>query len=150
LKEAIPGPLAATFETVKFKCAITTCGVVHNTVSHLKAHLFRHHKELKKDCVYNGCLYSTSNCFTLKSHFLSKHNSQEDIHIKVQHRVGSGPLQVALPQEEALVDELERSEEEDDDGDEDDAPAGDEDPPLGDGDGFEDEQFAQESYSALK
>jgi len=147
LKEATLGPLAATFENFKFKCVITTCGVVHNTVSRLKAHLFRHHKELKKDCIYSGCRYSTSNCFTLKSHFSRMHNSQEDIHIKAEHRVGSGPLQVGLPQEEAHVDELESSE--DEDGDED-APAGDEDPPPGAGDGYEDEQFAHENYSALK
>ena len=78
---------------------------------------------------------------------MSKHNSQEDIHIKAQHRVGSGPLQVAVPQEEAHVDELECSEDEDDD---EDAPAGDENPPPGAGDRFEDEQLAQENYSALK
>ena len=76
LKEATLGPLAATFENFKFKCVINTCGVVHNTVSRLKAHLFRHHKELKKDCIYSGCRYSTSNCFTLKSHFSRMHNSQ--------------------------------------------------------------------------
>jgi hypothetical protein len=75
---------------------------------------------------------------------LSHHKSQEDITIKAQHRVGSGPLQVALPQE-LSVDELERSE--DEDGDEDSPAVEEEDPP---GDGFEDEQFGQESYNALK
>ena len=49
-------------------------------------------------------------------------SNQNDIHIKLQHRVGSGTLQVALPQEEGHVDEDE------------DSPGGDEDPPSGDKD----------------
>ena len=75
---------------------------------------------------------------------MSHHKNQEDIDIKAQHRVGSGPLQVALPQE---VDELERAEGEDEEGDED-PPAGEEEDLPGDG--FEDEQLGQESYNALK
>ena len=46
-------------------------------------------------------------------------SSQNDIHIKLQHRVGSRTLQVALSQEEAHVDEDE------------DSPGGDEVPPGG-------------------
>ena len=80
---------------------------------------------------------------------MSKHSSHDDIHIKPQHRVGSGTLQVALPQEEAQVDE-ELTEDEDSPGGDEDPPSGDEDPPGGGADGLEDEQFAQESYSALK
>jgi hypothetical protein len=57
---------ATTYEHVKFVCQFSTCGVVFNTVSQLKTHLFHHHKTAKKDCVYSGCSYTASNRFTLK------------------------------------------------------------------------------------
>ena len=61
-----PDPSSDTFENIKYKCSFTTCGTIHNTLSQLKTHLLRHHNGVKKDCIFLGCGYSTSNCFTLK------------------------------------------------------------------------------------
>jgi len=61
-----PESSAATFENIKFQCGFLTCGVVYNTVSKLKTHLRNSHKEAIKECIYKGCSFTTSNCFTLK------------------------------------------------------------------------------------
>ncbi len=73
---------------------------------------------------------------------MSKHKTQDDVHIKPQHRIGQGPLQVARPQEQVSNDEQSQEESSED-----------EDAPPDDGDFLQDEeeeQFAHESYSSLK
>jgi hypothetical protein len=62
------GPIStpSSFQNFKFKCAFMTCGTIFNTPSQLKRHLFRHHPDVKKDCIYNGCTYSTYNINTLR------------------------------------------------------------------------------------
>jgi hypothetical protein len=57
---------ASSFQNFKFKCAFMTCGTIFNTPSQLKMRLFRHHPDVKKDCIYNGCTYSTYNINTLR------------------------------------------------------------------------------------
>jgi hypothetical protein len=77
-----------------------------------------------------------------QSHFLSKHYNVDDINIKPQYRVGKGPLQVAVPQEQVHIDDHSREESSEDEY----APPDDDDFEQDE----EEEHFAQESYRALK
>ncbi len=74
---------------------------------------------------------------------MSKHYNVDDINIKPQYRVGQGHLQVAAPQEQVHGDDTSQEESSEDE----DAPSGYQD---SEPDDQEEEQFAQESYRALK
>lgn len=66
VKKSPPPSSSSTFENVKYKCPFITCATIFKTTSELKRHLFRHHTDVKKDCIYLGCSYFTSNSNTLR------------------------------------------------------------------------------------
>ncbi len=74
-----------------------------------------------------------------QNHFSTKHKTEDDVHVKPQHRVGSGPLQVAIVQEQVSFGDQDPPEIDDDPGEEE----------FG-AEEEEEEHFAQESYKALK
>ena len=73
---------------------------------------------------------------------MRKHKNQEDVEIKAQHRIGQGPLQVAIEEQICVHGPGQDDSLEDEDAFHDD--------PVDDEEEEEDENLAQESYRALK